>query len=335
MASSNAGRIIGIDLARYVALVAVFMAHAMPEAGTGPITVFADFLAMPLFALLLGASVFLSSQHMSTTFLFASSVVRAIIFIALGEWALRWDAPVDVILQYLGLLSIIAVPLVLLPSWALGLIAAAVAWLNPLVLGWMAPVYTRLVAEGSLLAYPVGWGFAGEHYRVFTMLCWAALGIIIMRGMERWGVWGDLALALVATVSAGALYWYTRPASSLLVYSGDRIEVLFNALLAAAVVGWCAIVARMFAGRDSVIFPFVAAGRMTLSLYVGHLAVLAWYPAFAAQVGLVPDVETWPLFAFFMVAAPVVAFLWMRVLGSTFLRRGPLESGLVLLTGRG
>ncbi|MBM7051991.1 MULTISPECIES: hypothetical protein [unclassified Rothia (in: high G+C Gram-positive bacteria)] len=334
--AQGAGRIIGVDVARCIALFAMFAAYTMPEVGTEPVTVFSDYLAMPLFALLLGASAYFSSQQMSGTFLFASSVVRGLILIVLGLWLLNLGAPVDdVILQYLGLLSVVVVPFVFLPSWALAGVAAVIAVASPYVLQWAAPIHTQLVVEGSLLAYPMGWMFAGSHYRVFTMLCWALLGILIARGMERWGIWGDLALAAVSTLLVGGIFWYTRPAGSLLVYSGDHLEIVFNAALSAAVVGWCCVLARVLGAREVLLFPLVAPGRMTLSLYVLHVILLAFYLKQAPRWGLASTVETWPVFAVCMVGAVLFAVVWTRLLGNTALRRGPLESVMALLTGRG
>ncbi len=335
MKYADAGRLIGIDLARCVALVSMFVAHTAPTAGPGGVLTLSEFLTMPLFAALLGASSYLSSQHMNLTFLFASSVVRGILLIALGLWLETWGAAVDIILQYLGVLSILVVPLVLVPSWALAGIAAVITLVNPYMLTWGSNLNRELVLEGSWLQYLVSWMVAGSHYRVFTMICWAAIGIIIARGMQRWGVWGDLALAVVASAGAIAIYLYTRPTSSLMVYSGARLEVFFNILAAAAAIGWCALVARMFRQKTRVLQPFIDTGSMTLSLYVLQIGVLAACVKYAPVYGLPANDDSWLVLGFLVVVSFICAVLWKRLLGATPLRRGPLESVLAALTGRG
>ncbi|MEU4207069.1 hypothetical protein [Rothia terrae] len=329
------GRIIGIDLARFVALVSMFVAHTAPSAGPGGVLTLSEFLTMPLFAALLGASAYLSLQHMNMTFLFASSVVRGIVLIALGMWLDTWGASVDIILQYFGVLSIVVVPLVLAPSWVLAVIAAVITLVNPYVLTWGSNLNRELVLEGSWLQYLANWTVAGSHYRVFTMVCWAAVGIIIARGMQRWGVWGDLGLALVASAGAIAIYLYTRPTSSLMVYSGARLEVFFNILAAATAMGWCALVARAFRAKPQVLQPLTDTGSMTLSLYVLQIGILAAYMKYAPRYGLPLSDDSWWVMSLLIVVAILFAVLWKRLLGATPLHRGPFESILAALTGRG
>lgn len=328
-------RLVGIDLARFFAIIAMYVAHVAPSDGPAGVLNLREFLAAPLFAFLLGASTYLSAQKMSFPILFASSVVRGLILIIVGEYISGWGANIDIVLQVLGLLGILAVPLAMLPSWVLGIIALASWYFTLPVRDYFLPLVPVADARNEYFGLGVMWLFTGQHYRVFTMLCWAALGIILVRLMPQWKVAGDVAAFLVTGTAVAAILWYTRPTASLLVYSGDRWEVGFNALLCICVASFCSILARIFTHRAAVLEPLVSVGRMSLSLYVLQIGILALYTRYAPQYGYSANDDSWWMLAALIVLSFVFVLLWKKLLGNTPLYRGPLETALAWTTGRG
>lgn len=331
----STGRLVSIDLARFVAIAAMFVAYAAPSDGPWGLLGLSDFLAAPLFALLIGVSTYLSAHRMALPILFASSVVRGLLLIALGEYLATWGAQGDIILQVLGLLCIVVVPLVMLPVWGLAIVAL-VSWFFTLqVQAYFLPLVDRALAKNEYFGLAVDWAFTGEHYRVFTMLCWATLGAMMIQAMKVWGVAGDVAAFLVSLTAAGALYWYVWPLGLLEFYSGSRWEIGIDALLCVAVLSFCSLLSRIFAARDKVLAPFALVGRMSLSLYVLQIGVLALYTKYAPSYGLPVVDDSWWMLALLFGLAFLFCLLWNKILGRTFLWRGPLESVLAWTTGRG
>lgn len=313
----------------------MFVAHVAPSNGPGGVLNLSEFLAAPLFATLIGVSTYLSAQKMSFPILFASAVVRALILMVVGEYIDTWGAHIVIVLQVLGLLSIFAVLLAMLPSWVLGVIALTSWYFTLPVRDYFLPLVAPATAQNEYFGLLVTWLFTSPYYRVFTMLCWACVGIIMIRLMPLWKVAGDVAVLLVAGTAVVAIIWYTRPTASLLAYSGDRWEVGFNALLCMAVLSFSSLVARIFTHKQGVLEPLLLVGRMSLSLYVLQIGVLALYVTYAPSYGLPARDDSWPMLAFLILISFVFALFWKKLLGSTPLYRGPLETLLAWTTGRG
>lgn len=333
---SHLGRVVGIDLARGVALVAMFVAHTAPSPGPAGVLNLSEFVTAPLFALLIGAGAFFSSERMNFPQLFASSVVRAIAFVALGLYIEGWGAQVDIVLPYLGVLSLLMAPLVFAPAWVLAGLAVASWWFALTLKTYFMPAYSQSLAEGGYLHYAYQWLFTGAHYQVVTLLCYACVGAVLARALSDWGMVGDAVLAVAATGVAGLLFWYSRTAvEEFLPYTSTRLEMGFALALCLAAVGWCCLLARLFANRQAILAPLVDAGRMTLTLYVLHVGLLALYTRYAPVYGWPMNDDSWLMMGGLIVVSLLFAWAWGRFLGGTFLRRGPLETPLALISGRG
>ncbi|MDO4897771.1 MAG: hypothetical protein Q3965_00545 [Rothia sp. (in: high G+C Gram-positive bacteria)] len=333
---TSTGRLIGVDLARCLALVSMFVAHTAPSAGPAGVLNLSEFLTAPLFALLIGTAAFYSAERMSFPVLFASSVVRAIALVAVGLYIEGWGAQVDIVLPYLGVLSLLMAPLVYLPSWALGALAAASWWFAAVLKNYFSDAYYAASAQGGYLHYLYQWVFTGTNYQAFTLLCYACAGAVVAAGVQRWGAAGDAALAVATTGLAGVVFWYTRGLPyEFMPYTASRLEIGFSLLISLAALGWSCLAARLLAAKMRLLAPFVAAGKMTLSLYVLQVAVLAAYVAYAPRFGLPTSDDSWVMMGGLMVGSLVFAWLWDRLLGATFARRGPLETPLAWISGRG
>lgn len=333
-AFSPGGRLIGIDIARCVALLSMFVAHTAPSPGPAGVLNLTEFLTVALFALLVGVSADLSADRMTFSALFAGSVVRALALIFLGLWSDTWGAQVDNVLPYLGVLSLFAALLVYLPTAVLAVLALLFWWFTPWAITAFDELHVQLYQSGSWMHYLTLWMFEGSSYRVFTMLGWACAGIVLIRLMHRWGAAGDIAGALVFTLAAGSTWWYASQQFEFFPYTGNRWEVGFDMLLAVATVCWCSLLARIFSSRPSALEPLAVTGRMTLTLYLAQLALLAGYVKLAQEKSWGGTDDSWWVMAGLIIFALVFANLWHRLLGGTFAARGPVETVLGWVSGR-
>jgi uncharacterized membrane protein YeiB len=138
------GRMIGLDLARGLAILGMFAAHVGPEPSVGGplgwLMEVARGRSSALFALLAGFTlVLLTGRPQPRTGrngrqAIGRVLIRAALLMALGYALMLLDTDVDVILPFYGLLFVFAVPLYRLSARTLALTAASTALVMPQVL---------------------------------------------------------------------------------------------------------------------------------------------------------------------------------------------------------
>jgi uncharacterized membrane protein YeiB len=139
--TTSTGRLLGIDLARGLAVLGMYAAHVGPEPSVGGPLGWAMELARgrsaALFALLAGFSlVLLTGRPQPRTGRAGRQAVgrvliRSAVLIVLGYALAALDTPVDVILACYGLLFVLALPLYRLRAVLLAVIAASTALVLP------------------------------------------------------------------------------------------------------------------------------------------------------------------------------------------------------------
>lgn len=142
--ASSRGRMVGLDVARGLAILGMFAAHVGPDPSVGGPLGWAMEVARgrssALFALLAGFTlVLLTGCRRPYTGRDARQaigrvLIRAAVLMALGYLLELLDTDVDVILSFYGLLFVLALPLYRLSARALSLIAASTALVMPQVL---------------------------------------------------------------------------------------------------------------------------------------------------------------------------------------------------------
>jgi uncharacterized membrane protein YeiB len=142
--TSSTGRLIGIDLARGLAVFGMYSAHVGPDVTVGGPVGFlletARGRSSALFALLAGFSlVIITGRPLPRTGrsgrqAVARIAMRAVVLVALGYVLTALDTSVDVILSFYGLLFLAVLPLYRLRAGTLALLAAASALITPQVL---------------------------------------------------------------------------------------------------------------------------------------------------------------------------------------------------------
>ena len=289
-------RLVGLDLARGLAVVSMLVAHLSPVGGVLDLS---EYLTAPLFAVVIGVAMGLQlgRRHPGVIPFLVANVQRGLVLLVLGLVLQLLYGQVDVVLPYLGILILVLAPMALVlhraPVLVLGL-AASVAVLGPLV-----TERARDAEVGSGDAWPgvvadlVTWLATGDSYRLVSFLPMALAGLALAavvveaaRGRRGWGVAAVLAVASLGSYLIGA-----SSADGAAAYSGSTAEVFGASLLAAAVVVACfALVdtvrpavgdvassgggaAARVAAR--VAAPVLATGRLALTAYTAQILWLA------------------------------------------------------------
>jgi uncharacterized membrane protein YeiB len=214
--SPTTGRLIGIDLARGLAVFGMYSAHVGPDVTVGGPVGFlletARGRSSALFALLAGFSlVIITGRPRPRTGragrqAVARIVIRAVVLVALGYALTALDTGVDVILSFYGLLFLTVLPLYRLRAATLALTAAAGALILPQALYTIRKsieegTWGDTVIQADPLARISGTDgivellFTGE-YPVLTWMPFLVAGMAVAKlDLARPGIRSRLALA--------------------------------------------------------------------------------------------------------------------------------------------
>lgn len=138
------GRLVGVDLARGLAVFGMYAAHVGPDPSSGGVTGQVMELfhgrASALFAFLAGFSIILMTGRRAPRTgregrqAMAKVLIRAVLLLALGTWLTSTGTPVEVILAFYGLCFVLVLPFHRLRAGALAAVAAGTALVLPQVL---------------------------------------------------------------------------------------------------------------------------------------------------------------------------------------------------------
>lgn len=258
------------------------IAHTAPW---GRPTIGTEYLTAPWFAMLLAISMMLAWEKADGRALpfILGNVVRGLLLIGLGEVLQRTYYQIDVVLQTLGLLTIVLAPIVVVVGrrtrvWAGIAVVMVIA----------SPILTSvgrdwLAAGGQATGWPaylVDLAATGPHYRVSTFVAVGAAGIAALpalaagRGAGRRGVLVSAALL----VGAGVSYAFGRLSPiGATPYSGTMPEIVGAILLSLGATWGCAwLVATLGTAQvRTMLGAVVDTGRMALTAYTLQVLALA------------------------------------------------------------
>lgn len=320
-APRSSARIVGLDAARGLALLGMFVAHTV----VGGDEKLADGRSSILFATVAGVSLGLLSggadppeQNRGDRRI--AILVRGLLLVVIGLVLSLLEPPLAVILDYYGFAFVLLVPALFLPRRLLLALAALTAVAAPPLVAALAEA-TPLTALPLSLQPPAVWLVYGNY----PMLIWFAFFLVGLAA-ARWDLRQtrtQLALLLGGLAASATGYgaaWLV-PGVSAEAHSGSTAEVLGSGGLACAVIGALTLLGRTpgLAGLTvrGLLGPLAAAGAMAFSLYVAHVVLLAAIDDPAAP----GDYPPWVLPGL-IVGALVIGTVWQRFLGS-----GPLEAG--------
>ncbi|MER3389521.1 MAG: DUF418 domain-containing protein [Microcella sp.] len=246
-------------------------------------------------------------------------LVRAAILLAMG--LLLWMLPsgIAVILDYYGVLFVLALPLLFAARWLLAAVGIVLLAVAPLA-------RDAIVAAGAAGSSPleplIDYLFTG-FYPAVLWLPLVSIGLLVARGdLQR----TRTRVLMVGGGSAAALGGYGAtllPGVSAEAHSGSTAELVGSGGLAFAIIGLLLVV--LDSGAPSrwprvVLAPLAALGRVALTVYVGQVVVIAMLaPLGPAGLFSSPVGET---VALVLVGAGILFGLACTALG----RRGPLEA---------
>lgn len=313
-----------LDLARGLAVVSMIVAHTSPWGGLWNLS---EYLTAPLFAFLVGASLVLAWTRSDRRYGFfvIANLLRGLVLVALGEALQALYFPIIVVLQTLGVLTIVLAPLVPLLvrwSWSAYAVALAAAILSPLAMA-QARLWLSADRHPDFLEWLVGVLAAGDAYRVTSFLALGAAGgaaVRLLRPSPDPGPRGDCPALLPAVLLLlGAVTAYTlgRATVGADPYSGTTPEIIGAILLSAAVTAGCRwLLIAMGPGRSRWLDPLVATGRMALSAYALQILALAAL----VQAGVIEGDDHWAVMSGVAALCVVFSWGWLRLAPV-----GPLE----------
>lgn len=322
-------RIVAIDIARGLAIIGMFVAHAIPrDSGT---ELLVDGRSSILFATLAGVSlgIMTGSAHPLARGQRSDRVggilVRALFLFLLGVVLAILHSGVAVILHFYALMFLLLIPLLFLHRSLIGLIGIAFLMGAP-VLG---AAQSDVDADAPPVAYFIEYFFLNGTYPVLIWMPFLLAGLIIARSdLSR----PKTQVALVGVGASAALAGYGAavvfPGVSAEAHSGSIAEVIGSGGLAVALIGgllWLTAVERRAPGRAlrAILWPVGATGSMALTVYTLQILVLAIVVAGGREI----DYPGWPLLIWMLLLTFILTGLWRFFVG-----KGPLERLLSKLT---
>ena len=330
-------RIVGLDVARGLAIIGMFAAHVAPRADEAEL--FVDGRSSILFATLAGIALGVMTGQSRPTPRGSRADrllgigARAVILFVLGVTLAGLSSGVAIILDYYAIMFLLMIPVLFLKRWMLAVIAVMLVGLAPLLGAGQRDVNY----DAGPVALVVDYYLLNGFYPVLIWLPFLVAGLISARSNLSRPLTQLLMMVLglffaVAGYGAALLV----PGISAEAHSGSTAEVLGSGGFAIAVIGgllWATAPERGRPGRitRAVLTPVAAAGAMALTLYTLQILALAALVAAdenGTDQGLLAwDYPGWPLLIGLSVASVVFAMLWRRLLG-----KGPLERVLALVT---
>lgn len=320
---SVAPRIVGLDVARGLAILGMFVAHAVPRDGESELLV--DGRSSILFATLAGVSLGIMTgadrpiardRRIDRSL---SIVMRALMLFLLGLVLVSLDSGIAIILDYYGIMFLLLVPLLFLPRWALATLALVIAFGAPRLA--IAAESADVGAVAAVFAEYLLTGF----YPAVVWLPFLIAGLIAARSDLRNSRTQQAMVAggsLLAVLGYGAAL--VLPGVTAEAHSGSTAEVFGSGGVAIAVIGmllWLTAGDRQL-GRAAraVLWPIAAAGSMALTLYTMQIVALAVVNVLRGDSGGVIAYPGWPLLIGLIVISLFFASAWRSMFGA-----GPLE----------
>jgi uncharacterized membrane protein len=345
-------RIPGVDAARGLALIGMFVAHVAPAAASvdmNELIALAEERPRLLFALTAGIGLGLltgGTRPVGTregrSDLRRQVAIRAVILIALGVLVVATLSPlVYVILDEYGVAFLLLLPLLFVPARVAIPLGAGLLAVTPAIAAMAERDPDLLLASGLEGGLVVDWFLTGA-YPVIIWVPVMLIGLGVARSdvaspgvVRRYALAG--AFAATVCLPAARLLPDTEalavgdPVAAWSAPLRASLEVVGNVgvglLVVAATVTLTAL-ARPSVRRASgaVLAPITAMGAMPLTIYTGHLVVIS--AAKRVEGGVVTD-DSVGLLLGLVVGSMLFAWLWQRFVG-----RGPLEMALRWGSGR-
>ncbi|GAB2599513.1 heparan-alpha-glucosaminide N-acetyltransferase domain-containing protein [Pseudactinotalea suaedae] len=339
-------RIVGVDTARGLAILGMFVAHLGLERSTELFSTtgwfwIADGRPSALFATLAGAGLAFMTKRA-----YAGGdpaeyrtqrirlLKRSAILLVLGWILTAMGTPVAIILGAYALLFVLAIPFLRLRPTALLAAAAAVALVMPTlvlltrhaVLGGTSPDVYAFTEVGQIaLIIPVVADLWSGYYPALSWLLYILVGLAVGRmPLQRWTTQLGLLVGGALVAAAGYLpglalerstTGLTQDLVTIEPHSNTSFEMIGNVGVAVAVLGLCLLLTTAVAPLRVILTPVSAMGALSLTVYSAHIVVIRML----GNEAVYNPTSNRPLIAL-VVGSMVFATVWQLTLG-----QGPLE----------
>ncbi|HEU4755814.1 MAG TPA: heparan-alpha-glucosaminide N-acetyltransferase domain-containing protein [Agromyces sp.] len=343
-------RLTGVDAARGLALIGMFVAHVAPAAASvdaAELIALADERPRLLFALTAGIGLGLLTggtrpADAARGLLRRQVAIRAVLLIVLGVLVVALLHPlVFVILDVYGVAFLCMVPLLFVPARVAIALGAGLLAVTPALAAAAERDPATVAASDRVGGFVVDWFLTGAY----PVVIWVPV-MLIGLGIARLDVASPAVVrrvALAGALAASACLPLSRlvpatdpvvvgdPAATWAVPLRASLEVVGNVgvclLIVAATVTLTDLARRpVRRASTALLAPVTAMGAMPLSVYTAHLIVIS--AAKRVEDGVVTD-DSWPLVIGLIAGSMAGAWLWQRYIG-----RGPLESLFRWASGR-
>ncbi len=316
-------RIVGVDVARGLAILGMFVAHAVPRAADTELLV--DGRSSILFATLAGVSLGImtgAERPMARDRRIDRSlsiVLRALILFLLGLVLLTLDSGIAIIVDYYGIMFLLLAPLLFLPRWALAALGLVIAFVAPRL-----AIAAEAADAGPVAAVLADYLLTG-YYPALVWLPYLIAGLIAARSdLRNPSTQGAMVAggAVLAVLGYGAAL--VLPGVTAEAHSDSTAEVFGSGGVAVAVIGmllWLTAGDRTIArAARTVLWPIAAAGSMALTLYTMQIVALAVFTVLSDDSGGAIAYPGWPLLIGLILGSLFFASAWRTMYGV-----GPLE----------
>lgn len=345
-------RFFGLDSVRGFAVVAMVVAHTVPFTRPAPKVIeFAQSLlnvATPLFAIIIGVTIALTGPAPIAVVdqrrrYRRQLVVKALALIGLGVLLDLRFSGVVIVLAYLGVALLAALPFLFVRARTLLICAAALFVLGPGIITWLrvmlpSGLMPHAVFNGPLLPTLLDWAVLGRSYQALNLVPRLLLGVLIGRTIlhQRRPIALLLAVSFVAFVVMRLWQASDLPGSGI---RGGYVEVGWEVPLALGALACILFLTELAPHRAlrvirPVFEPLAVQGRLALSVYVLHVLILMC--VYSIRAGTPGEYAHWfvsPRGWLIQIGLVLVcwafAAAWWRWMGA-----GPIERVLGVLNGR-
>lgn len=308
-------RLVWLDVVRGLAVLSMFVAHVAPVGGIFNVT---EYLTAPLFAMTIGASAALawdSWRGSAGRFVTAYALRGALLFLS-GLALQPVYNQIVVVLQWLGIVTVLIAPLVVLlknknvVSLAMATTLVAVAPISMEAARMRVPLM-----ESPLLRDALTYFAASPYYRVIPMMAASLIGAALVRWLNSATVKLAVILMLLAGTLSGAIILAGKVSGyGADPYSGTYFEIVGSLAIAVAAMGAARATGNALAGWKE---PLVALGQLAFTAYALQLVILRIIVDGVLDGG---RDDHWWVLGVLIVSVTAICWAWRRWIGN-----GPLE----------
>lgn len=333
---TKVNRIAGIDIARGIAILGMFVLHSISTHEASPyltagLAVFADQRAQILFAVLDGVSIGILTNAGAARqdkqvrgFERRKIALRGIYLIALGLFLTTLGSPIIVILDYYGVYFLLILPFVYMKRKSLFVASAIFLLAGPPISDMFRSLIGDPSVNGNEILPPTidriaSWILVGQ-YPAVVWLGYVFLGLAIYR------------IGIMVRPSQLEILKVSIPVSVLATAAGYLLRVNYLTVQTVILIGSAGIAVTITVGAifiadnvhsefskyvKTVFYPIMIMGSMPVTIYFLHVVYFAILAEFT-PIGKIQGIDTFLVITF---GGAIFAGLYLR-----FFQRGPFEA---------